>query len=46
MLVTGTPPFDGPDDQAIMKNISLFNYSLASTPAPTQPRSASVSAPS
>ena len=46
MLVTGTPPFDGPDDKAIMKNISLFNYSLNSTPPPTQPRSASLSAQS
>ena len=28
MLVTGTPPFDGPDDKAIMKSIANYSYSL------------------
>ena len=30
MLVTGTPPFDGPDDKAIMASIAKNNYSLKS----------------
>lgn len=30
MLVTGTPPFDGENDKAIMQNIREYNYSLKS----------------
>lgn len=28
MLVTGTPPFDGEDDQGIYKSVQSFNYSF------------------
>lgn len=30
MLVTGTPPFDGENDKAIMQSIREYNYSLKS----------------
>lgn len=45
MMTTGTPPFDGEKEPEIVANIKRGNYSLKSTPVPTQRPSASASVP-